>query len=56
MLRRHQYKLLVLALACGLLPAWLLRGDRASLNHQRGFWQGLGENISAALVDGAVRR
>lgn len=56
MLRRHHYKVLVLAMACGLLPAWLLRCDRASLNLQRGFWLGLGENISAALVQGVARQ
>ncbi len=35
----------------GFLPAFLLRCDKALLNLQRGFFQGLGDSLSDLLVD-----
>ncbi|MBK9119837.1 MAG: hypothetical protein IPM18_09600 [Phycisphaerales bacterium] len=43
-------KLMTLVSAGGVLGAWLLRCDRAALNFQRGFWWGLGDSISDAIV------
>ena len=35
----------------GFLPVFLLRCDKAFLNLQRGFFQGLGDSFSDLLVD-----
>lgn len=40
-----------LALAIGLLPAWMLQCDKAALNFQRGFWWGLGTNASDSIAE-----
>jgi hypothetical protein len=40
-----------LALAVGLLPAYVLQCDKAALNFQRGFWYGLGLNASDSVAD-----
>jgi hypothetical protein len=37
--------------ASGLLPAFVLRCDKASLNFQRGLTQGLGHEVSEILAD-----
>ncbi len=42
--------LLILAMP-GILPAYIMRCDKAALNFQRGFFTGLGAAISAAAVD-----
>lgn len=38
------------ALLAGLLPAFFLQCDKAALNAQRGFWQGLGFQVSEVLA------
>lgn len=53
-MRRHRKKWLCLVCMCGLMPAFFLKCNRASLNFQRGLWYGLGFSISAALVDAAT--
>jgi len=45
---------LMIVLAAGVLPAFVMRCDKAALNFQRGFFQGLGLNVSEALVDGGL--
>ena len=45
-MRRYRRKLACLALVCALAPAWFLSCNKAALNLQRGFWQGLGFQIS----------
>ena len=35
----------------GCLPAFVLKCDKAALNLQRGFWQGLGDSFSDLLID-----
>jgi hypothetical protein len=49
-MRRYRRKLLCLILACGMLPAFFLSCNKAALNLQRGFWQGLGADISEFLA------
>ena len=45
-----------LVAAAGVLPAFVMRCDKAALNFQRGLYQGLGLNVSEALVeDGLVK-
>ncbi len=41
-------------LALGFLPAFVMRCDKAALNFQRGFFEGLGFNVSAALIDAGL--
>ena len=40
--------------AAGVVPAFVMRCDKAALNVQRGFFQGLGLSVSDALVDGGL--
>jgi len=40
--------------AAGVAPAFLMRCDKAVLNAQRGFFQGLGLSVSDALVDSGL--
>jgi hypothetical protein len=40
-----------LVAAAGVLPASVMRCDKAALNFQRGLYQGLGLNVSEVLVD-----
>ena len=49
--RRFVRSLMIFA-AAGFLPAFVMRCDKAALNLQRGFWQGLGDNLSGLLVTG----
>lgn len=49
---RVVYRLVQLA-ACGLLPAFVMRCDKAALNFQRGFFEGLGLWLSRFAVDAA---
>lgn len=44
----------VLIAVAGVLPAFIMRCDKAALNFQRGFFQGLGLNVSGALVDSGL--
>ena len=50
---RHRTKMwwLLLAGMSGMLPAFILRCDKAALNLQRGFFQGLGDSLSDLLLD-----
>jgi len=50
-MRRYYYKLVTLLLMGGFLPAFFLQCDKAALNFQRGFWQGLGDCVSDLLTD-----
>jgi hypothetical protein len=52
-MRRYRKRIVCLFLVCGMLPAFFLKCDKASLNLQRGFWQGLGYNVSALLTQSA---
>ena len=40
--------------AAGVASAFVMRCDKAALNVQRGFFQGLGLSVSDALVDGGL--
>ena len=40
--------------AAGVAPAFVMRCDKAALNVQRGFFQGLGLSVSDALVNGGL--
>ncbi len=42
---------LLLVAMSGFLPAFVLKCDKAALNLQRGFWQGLGDSFSDLLID-----
>ena len=37
--------------AAGMLPAFIMRCDKAALNVQRGFYEGLGLSVSQLLVE-----
>jgi hypothetical protein len=50
-MRRYWYKLFALLMAGAALPAFFLKCDKAALNFQRGFWQGLGDSLSDLLTD-----
>ncbi len=52
-MRRFRRKLICLALASAVLPISILHCNKAGLNLQRGFWQGLGWSISELLVGAA---
>ena len=41
---------LVIVGMSGILPAFIMRCDKASLNFQRGLFQGLGEEVGDLLV------
>ena len=47
----RSFRWLLLVAMSGFLPAFLLKCDKAALNLQRGFWQGLGDSFSDLLVD-----
>ena len=48
--RNRLFRWLVVC-AVGVLPGFVMRCDKAALNLQRGFMQGLGVSLSDALVD-----
>ena len=50
-MRRYYFKLMALLALGAALPAFFLKCDKAALNLQRGFWQGLGDSISDLLAD-----
>ena len=55
MTRHHRFaRWLMLVCSAALLPAFILRCDKAALNLQRGFFDGLGFNIAAQLVDSGM--
>jgi len=37
--------------AAGVMPAFVMRCDKAALNFQRAFYTGLGAGLSQALID-----
>jgi hypothetical protein len=41
----------VLVLGAGLLPAFILRCDKAALNFQRSLYQGLGDDLATVIID-----
>ena len=43
-------RVLVLLSVAGVMPAFLMRCDKAALNVQRGFFFGLGEQVSEMLL------
>ncbi len=54
-MRRFRRKLICLVLASAVLPITVLRCNKAGLNLQRGFWQGLGAAISELVVNSAAK-
>ncbi len=42
---------LILMGMCGLLPAFFLQCDKAALNLQRGFFWGLGQDLSGLAIN-----
>ena len=44
----------LMMVAAGILPAFIMRCDKAALNFQRGFFEGLGFNVSALLVENGL--
>ncbi len=42
---------MLLVAMSGFLPAFFLKCDKAALNLQRGFFQGLGDSFSDLLID-----
>ena len=50
-LRLTTVRWLLMVAATGVLPAFVMRCDKAALNFQRGLFEGLGMNASDVLVD-----
>ena len=48
--KKTMFRWIVVCVA-GVLPALVMRCDKAALNLQRGFFQGLGLSLSDTLVD-----
>ena len=40
--------------AAGVMPAFVMRCDKAALNFQRGLYQGLGLSLSETLVESGL--
>ncbi len=51
---RRTVRRLLLVGAAGLLPAFLMRCDKAALNLQEGFFEGLGLAISASIAESGL--
>ena len=47
----RSFRWLLLVAMSGFMPAFLLKCDKAFLNLQRGFFEGLGESFSDLLID-----
>ena len=47
----RSFRWMLLVAMSGFLPAFFLKCDKAALNLQRGFFQGLGDSISDLLID-----
>jgi len=45
---------LMVVAAAGVVPAVVMRCDKAALNFQRGLYQGLGVNLSESLVESGL--
>ena len=45
---------LVLVAASSILPAFVMRCDKAALNFQRGLFLGLGQDVSGLIVEQAT--
>ena len=48
--RTRMVRWLMVVAASGVLPAFVMRCDKAALNFQRGLLQGLGEDIGDLIV------
>lgn len=44
----------MLVASAGMLPAVVMRCDKAALNFQRGLYEGLGHSVSAFVLDQVV--
>jgi len=42
---------LVVVASAGILPAFILRCDKAALNFQRGLFEGLGEEVAVWVLE-----
>ncbi len=47
---------LMIVAASGILPAFVLRCDKAALNFQRGLLQGLGEDVGDLIIEQVAAR
>lgn len=47
----RSFRWMLLVAMSGFLPAFFLKCDKAALNLQRGFFQGLGDSFSDLLID-----
>ena len=47
----RSFRWMLLVGMSGFLPAFFLKCDKAALNLQRGFFQGLGDSFSDLLID-----
>ena len=50
-LRLTAVRWLLMVAATGVLPAFVMRCDKAALNFQRGLFEGLGMSVSDVLVN-----
>lgn len=50
---RRMLRWLSIVAVAGLLPAFILRCDKAALNFQRGLLQGLGEDVGDLIIQQA---
>lgn len=53
-MQRRMWRWVVVVCSAGLLPVVVMRCDKAALNFQRGLFWGMGEQVSALLVDQVV--
>ena len=44
----------IVVAAAGVVPAFVMRCDKAALNFQRGLYQGLGLSLSESLVESGL--
>ena len=50
---QRMFRWLMVVAVAGVLPAFVLRCDKAALNFQRGLMQGLGEDVGDLIVQQA---
>ncbi len=50
---KRMLRWMMIVAVAGVLPAFLLRCDKASLNFQRGLMQGLGEDVGDFIIEQA---
>lgn len=51
--RRRWMRKMMVVCSAGVLPAFVLKCDKAALNFQRGFFGGLGASVAQFIVDNA---